>query len=160
VDERIVHLTTARARDFIRTLWAALPPSGGQRRGKLLISCRSHYFRDVWSQNAMLAGEDREGIDKQQYPVLCLLPFNEEQIRGYLTGLLGSDQRASETIALFGSVHNLRELAQRPYLLSLISGRLAEIEAMRLRGEMVNAARLYEVVVRSWLSRDDGCRSS
>jgi len=164
LDEKIVHLSPDRARDFIRTLWAVLPdaarrgdaPSSGKRRGKLLISCRSHYFRDVWSQNAMLVGEDREGLDRNQFPALCLLPFTEEQIRGYLTSLLNDPERGAEAFEVIASIHNLRDLAERPYLLTLISGRLGQLEELQARGEKVNAARLYDLVVRSWLNRDDG----
>ena len=162
LDEKIVHLTQSRARDFIRMLWSVLPqamlsPSQASLcKGKMLLSCRSHYFRDVWSQNAMLTGEDREGMDRSQYPAFCLLPFDEAQIRGYLTSFLGDEKRGGEAFELIASIHNLRDLAERPYLLSLISGRLGELEALQMRGETVNAARLYDLVVRSWLSRDDG----
>ncbi len=165
LDEKIVHLTQDRARDFIRTLWSVLPhamlPRSGdlsspRPSGKLLLSCRGHYFRDVWSQNAMLTGEHREGIDRSHYPAFCLLPFDELQIRNYLTSFLGDEKRANEAFDLIASIHNLRDLAERPYLLTLISGRLNELEALQMRGETVNAARLYDLVVRSWLSRDDG----
>src|SRR5207302_53323 len=97
LDEKIVHLTPDKARAFIRTLWAVLPDAARRtarlaspevRRGKMILSCRSHYFRDVLSQNAMLVGEDREGLDAGSYPALCLLPFTEKQIRGYLTSFL------------------------------------------------------------------------
>nr|WP_224247481.1 TIR domain-containing protein [Hyalangium gracile] len=165
LDEKIVHLPPDRARAFIRTLWAVLPDAArsrdtlptGKRRGKLLVSCRSHYFPDVWSQNSMLVGEDREGFDRKQFPALCLLPFTEEQIRDYLADFLGSDpERGAEAFEVIASIHNLRDLAERPYLLTLISGHLGELEELRARGEKVNAARLYELVVRSWLNRDDG----
>jgi WD40 repeat protein/uncharacterized protein YjbI with pentapeptide repeats len=165
LDEKIVHFTQSRARDFIRTLWSVLPQAMLSRsgaspaapcKGKMLLSCRSHYFRDVWSQNAMLTGEDREGIDRSQYPAFCLLPFDEGQIRGYLTSFLGDEKRGGEAFELIASIHNLRDLAERPYLLSLISGRLGELEALQMRGETVNTARLYDLVVLSWLSRDDG----
>ncbi|HEX8702735.1 MAG TPA: TIR domain-containing protein [Myxococcaceae bacterium] len=164
LDEKIVHLPPAQARDFIRTLWAVLPDAtrdgdalpAGKSRGKLLISCRSHYFRDVWSQNSMLVGQDREGFDRNQFPALCLLPFTEEQIQAYLASFLGDRTRGAEAFDVIASIHNLRDLAERPYLLSLISGRLGELEQLQARGEKVNAARLYELVVRSWLNRDEG----
>jgi uncharacterized protein YjbI with pentapeptide repeats len=164
LDEKIVHLSPDRALDFIRTLWAVLPDAArardvlpeGKRRGKLLISCRSHYFRDVASQNAMLVGEDREGIDRKHFPALCLRPFTEEQIRSYLADFLGSPARGAEALEVIGSVHNLRDLAERPYLLSLISDRIGELEVLMARGAPVNAARLYELVVNSWINRDNG----
>ncbi len=164
LDEQIVHLAPDRARDFIRTLWAVLPDAARsdapeerpRRGGKLLISCRSHYFRDVWSQNAMLTGEGREAIHRGRYPAFCLLPFTEEQIRGFLTSFTGSSERATEVFNVLNSVYNLRELAERPYLLSLITEHVGDIEALATRGETVNTARLYDLVVRSWLNRDDG----
>ena len=165
LDEKIVHLPPDRARHFIRTLWSVLPDAARgkdsqhpeKRRGKLLISCRSHYFSDVWSQNAMLVGEDREGLDRNQFPALCLLPFTEEQIKSYLTSFLGDDpERGAEAFDVIASIHDLRDLAKRPYLLTLISGRIGELEKLQTRGERVNAARLYDLVVRSWLNRDDG----
>src|SRR5207302_557850 len=122
LDEKIVHLTPDKARAFIRTLWAVLPdaargtskqPAAGMRRGKMILSCRSHYFRDVMSQNAMLVGEDREGLDAKSYPALCLLPFTEEQIRGYLESFLESPEHARAAFDLIARVHNLPELAQR-----------------------------------------------
>src|SRR6185295_6003523 len=112
--------------------------------------------RDVWDQNSMLVGEDREGLERQRFPALCLLPFTEPQIRAYLKSLLGDELSANRAFEVIASIHNLRDLAQRPYLLYLISGQLGALEDLRARGEQVNAARLYELVVRSWLSRDDG----
>ena len=166
LDEKIVHLPPDKARAFIRTLWAVLPDvtrrkkgepvQPGVRRGKMILSCRSHYFRDAMSQNSMLVGEDREGLDTKSYPALCLLPFTEEQIRGYLKSFLGNQERATAAFDLIARIHNLPELAKRPYLLTLITSKLEELENFSVRGETVNAARLYDLFVQSWLNRDDG----
>ena len=73
LDEKLVHLDDAQARAFIRMLWSALPPQvfrsdssrsstappDGKRAGKLLFSCRSHYFKTIREQGAMLRGEDQ-----------------------------------------------------------------------------------------------------
>ncbi|HQX53547.1 MAG TPA: TIR domain-containing protein [Planctomycetaceae bacterium] len=168
LDEKIVHMPPDRAQAFIRTLWSVLPDAADRRKmkaaagsdtvtcGKLLISCRSHYFRDIGSQNSMLAGEGRENLDRKSFPALLLLPFTEEQILAYLTSFLGSEQRAKEALVTIHSIHNLTDLAQRPYLLSQITERLDELEVLQVRGETVNAARLYELFIKSWLNRDDG----
>ena len=164
LDEKIVHLPPAEARAYIRELWKVLPPvirkaeaKDAKRLGKLLISCRSHYFRDVLSQNAMLSGEDREGFKRERdFKVLLMLPFTEEQIRAYLLDVGGSAERAEEMFALLERIHNLRDLAQRPVLLSHITEHLSELENAAMRGEPVNAARLYQLVVGRWLTRDDG----
>src|SRR5262249_34571513 len=58
LDERVVHMSAAQAEGFIRELFRALPPAllaGRQasatpaagRPGKLIISCRSHFFRTL-----------------------------------------------------------------------------------------------------------------
>ena len=67
--------------------------------------------------------------------------FTEEQIQSYLTDFLGSPARGVEAFEIIESIHNLRDLAERPYLLSLIISRLGELEALKARGERVNAAR-------------------
>ena len=173
LDEKTVHMTPSEARAFIRVLWQALPETGHQARskkrtqevnakptGRLIISCRSHYFRDVPAETSMLTGEHREDIDRANTPVLTLLPFNESQIRNYLTGILDGDaDRAESAIQLIGSIHNMSELATRPYLLSMIAERLEEFDGARQRGETVNAARLYQMFTQRWLSRDDGKHS-
>jgi len=173
LDEKTVHMTPSEARAFIRVLWQALPETGHQARskkrtqevdakptGRLIISCRSHYFRDVPAETSMLTGEHREDIDRANTPVLTLLPFNDSQIRNYLTGILDGDaDRAESAIQLIGSIHNMSELATRPYLLSMIAERLEEFDGARQRGEIVNAARLYQMFTQRWLSRDDGKHS-
>jgi hypothetical protein len=163
LDEKIVHLPPAKATAYIHMLWGVLPPVTrhqpavpGKRPGRLILSCRSHYFRDVFTQNAMLTGQDREGIRREEFPALLLLPFSEAQIRGYLRDMLGDESRADAAFALVEKIHNLRDLAARPVLLSHIAEHLGELERAAMRGEVVNAARLYDTVVKRWLSRDDG----
>jgi len=128
----------------------------GKRRGKMILSCRSTYFKDVWSQNAMLTGEDREGVRAEDYLACVLLPFDEDQIRAYLKAVLGNDERAGQALDLFASVHNLRELASRPYLLSLITSEIGELERRRAKGERFLGVILYETITTRWLNRDDG----
>ena len=42
-----------------------------------------------------------------------------------------ADDNPARVMEVIGSVHNLTELAERPYTLSLIVGQLAEIERMK-----------------------------
>ena len=165
LDEKLVHLDEIQGRAFLRTLWHALPPLAHQPRGiqqttpgrpgRLVFSCRSHYFKTLREQNAMLRGEDRDGVRGTHYRAWFLLPFNEQQIREYLRQVLG-EGRVESVLALFKSVHNLPELATRPYLLSLMSGYIGELERRRAQGEVVRAVALYELLVDEWLTRDGG----
>jgi hypothetical protein len=71
-------------------------------------------------------------------------------------GVHGDEARAETAWGLLGTVHNLAELATRPYLLSLISEQLDKVERFRREGKPVNAARLYGEFVDQWFRRDDG----
>src|SRR5262245_46934701 len=177
LDEKLVHLDETQGRAFLRTLWKALRPfearpdpapersgrrraastvtANNRRQGRLIFSCRSHYFKTLRDQNAMLRGEYRDGVRAADYRAWVLLPFNEDQIREYLSAVLGP-ARVDDALTLFARVHNLRELAERPYLLALIADRIGELEARQASGEGVRGVTLYELLVEEWLKRDDG----
>jgi len=172
LDEKLVHLTEAQGQAFIRTLWQALPPRSPDAQqagaslakrdprsagtsGRLIFSCRSHYFKTLRSQSALFLGEDREGLRSASYRAWVLLPFNEQQIRLYLANVLGKD-RVDAAMELFGAVHNLRDLAQRPYLLSVIAEHIDALERKRLRGETIRGVTIYNLLVERWLERDNG----
>ena len=162
LDEKLVHLDETQGRVFLRTLWQALPPSyfrsgavTSGNPGRLVLSCRSHYFKTLREQNAMLRGEDRDQVRDALYRAWFLLPFDELQIEEYLRQVVGSD-RVESVMCLFQSVHDLRELAGRPYLLSLMCGYIEELERRRGQGETVRSATLYGLLVNEWLARDGG----
>ena len=161
LDEKLVHLDEDQGRAFLRTLWQALPPSyfrsaGPRPAGRLAFSCRSHYFKTLSDQNATFRGEDRDGIRPAYYRVWYLLPFDDDQIRDYLSQTMKGDSRQVESaLGLFRLVHNLRELAPRPYLLSLMAGQIGELERRGARGEVVRGVTLYKSLVDEWLTRDN-----
>jgi WD40 repeat protein len=162
LDEVINHMSSKLANDFIRQLWRILPPLKQDKTqhpdaGKMLMSCRSHYFRNVQEQNAMLTSEHRDGIKGLDYQALILLPFGEEQIETYLSKSLRLDKdKLQGVLELIRSVHNLPEMAERPYTLSLIAQHIPQIEQLSLRGETIQGVTLYQSMVDSWLSRDTG----
>ncbi len=157
LDEVLVHMPPEIGGDFIRELWRILPQrrEAAGRPGKLLISCRSHYFRTVWEQNTLLRGDEREGLRAEDYQALILLPFDATQIESYLKLNL-PEVDTERALDLIRSVHNLEELAERPYTLSLIGQYLPELERKRARGESVQGVDLYAAMVERWLQRDRG----
>ena len=164
LDEVLVHLDTADGQRFTRELWSILPPrlfddraegAAGERTGRVLISCRTHYFRTVREQSTHFVGEGREGLRAEHYDAFLLLPFDEGQIRVYLEQSVPG-RRVDELLELLAGVHNLTELAERPYLLSLIAEQIERLEQARLRGEIVTGVSLYRHVAQSWLERDTG----
>ncbi|MFT4925999.1 MAG: WD40 repeat protein [Phenylobacterium sp.] len=160
LDEVLVHLTQAQGQRFTRELYRVLPPQlwiakGSAQPGRLLVTCRSHYFRTLREQKNHLLAEDRENLSHNDYAAFMLLPFSDQQIETYLSRCLPKHE-VKKLVDTIGAVHNLSELAQRPYLLKLISGHIEAIERWRMQGRLVTGVTLYREFVSSWLERDKG----
>src|SRR6185503_13984548 len=116
---------------------------------------RTHYFRTLRDEKTHFTGEDRSPLEARDFRALVLLPFTEKQIEGYLAkNLPGAD--VPRLLELIRSVHNLPELAERPYTLSLIARHIPDLERWKLEGRKVTGVTLYRHMVLSWLERDDG----
>ena len=179
LDEMLVHLTDRQGQEFTRTLLSATEafwrarrqnrqtagpgarsdttPHGGAPTpvSRLLLSCRTHYFRTVADETGHLTGQDRGGPSAEAWLVLFMLPFDEQQIRQYLqANVPGADVDA--LMALLGEVHDLRGLAERPLALAMISEQLEFVEQAKLAGRPVRPVDLYAAMVERWLTRDAG----
>ncbi len=158
LDEVLVHLDDNEGQRFTRQLFRILPPrsKGDRRVGRMLVTCRTHYFRTLRDQQTHLRGEDRDNIRLEDYrdPFL-LLPFTEVQIKTYLKATL-PDRDPDGVMQVIAGVHNLTEMAERPYTLSLIVREFETIERWKAEGRQVTGVTLYRHMVRSWLERDAG----
>jgi WD40 repeat protein len=158
LDEVLVHLETHAGQMFTRQLFRILPPTekGRPSKGKLLISCRTHYFRTLRDQQTHFRAEDRDNLRADDYRApFVLLPFTPEQIKQYVKNTL-PDENPDRVMEALGAVHNLKEMAERPYTLSLIAEQFAQIEQWKAEGRRVTGLTLYRHMVRSWLERDTG----
>jgi len=143
---------------FTRQLFRILPPAvkGEARRGRMLVSCRTHYFRTLRDQQTHFRAEDRDNVRAEDYRApFVLLPFTEDQIRKYIAATL-PDENTDRVMEVLSSVHNLKEMAKRPYTLSLIAQEFAQIERWKAEGWKVTGLMLYRHMVLSWLERDTG----
>ena len=163
LDEVLVHLSPHDGQRLTRSLLEVLNlgERGSQEenpRTRLLLSCRTQFFRSVEEEFSFFDGQGRENKRGKDYLVLTLLPFNENQIREYLRRNVpeADTDRLLETIR---SVHNLRELASQPVLLDMIRQVLLTIEEGLSMGHRVRSVDLYERFVNKWLSRDNGKHS-
>ncbi|NTV67410.1 MAG: TIR domain-containing protein [Chlorobaculum sp.] len=161
LDEKTVHFTPEETNQFIAELWSIREQRSDKEnpppQGKILISCRTHYFRDTIEQNTLFLGRDREGRTREEYRSCTLLPFDAGQIREYLEKRLGCDgDKIESIIELFGKVHNLSDLASRPYTLNLVTEFIPDIERLAAENAQVNTATLYDTTVENWLARDEG----
>ena len=124
-----------------------------RREPKLIVSCRSQFFRTLAEQDEHLLGERRGANAPDLFRALQLKKLTEAQIRQYFASTFPDDD-VNELMARIASIHNLRELAARPFTLTLVADFLPRIEAMRESGTRVTGAMLYREVAREWLIRD------
>jgi hypothetical protein len=97
LDEALVHLTAVEGTHFTRELLRLRESlRAGQTRGRLLLSCRTHYFRSLEEERAHFRGQDRGGTDAVDYQALTLLPLTEADIREYLAqAVQGLDRKST-----------------------------------------------------------------
>jgi hypothetical protein len=169
LDEVGVHLTNAdQLNQLMNTLWSVLPSPErqadgryripGPQSGRILISCRSQFFREARLQNQVMLGLGREGLEEKCFAGATLLPLTDAQVRRYFAACL-PDQNIEAVMQMIGSVHNLTELSQRPLTLNLIREQIPDLHQAQLQGEKINGVRLYQNFVNSWLHRDTGKHS-
>ena len=161
LDEVMNRLTPHQCDALIERLWSILPPvvwKGRERPpgcGRLLMTCRSHFYQTLQDQLSALAGRQRAAVGETDYLWVNLVPFDARQIETYFHQVFPDSRQAEAVIAMLDEIHNLRELAARPYNLALIQGQVERLEAIQRGGGRVNVADLYEGMVGQWSRRDD-----
>ncbi|MCP2096475.1 Pentapeptide repeat-containing protein, partial [Actinosynnema pretiosum] len=154
LDEVLVHLSAHDRQLFTRQLWRAVEEKTASR---MLLSCRTQYFRTIRDEVTYFTGEMRQGLRGNDYLALLMLPFNDEQVREYLIRNMERDEtQVDDFINTIKVVHNLPELAQRPITLRLISEQVKFIERAKLKGRTLRSVDIYSEVVERWISRDWG----
>lgn len=121
---------------------------------RLLITCRTQYFRTLRDQKNHFSGDERLKLE-EAFQALILVPWQPKQVDQYLRAVLKTQdlKRIHETLE---AVHNLQELSQRPYTLNLIAQLLPDLERERLAGRSISGVTLYHKMVTRWLERDAG----
>ena len=163
LDEILVHLSPGDGQRLTRSLLEILTLANSNKeksapQTRLLLSCRTQYFRNIKEEFAFFDGQGRERVRGEDYIVFTLLPFDEDQIREYLArNIPGSD--SDQLFEMIRSVHDLRALAAQPVMLDMIREVLPSIESDLSRGVRIRSVDLYERFVGQWLTRDDGKHS-
>ena len=148
----------AQLHSVFRQLLQVLEPDPVTRepsRARLIVSCRTHYFRDLTEQHEFFNTRLRHSVTRKDYLCLYLLPWKPATVRDYLSRRL----IPTEAKALLGTItttYNLEDLASRPVLLAMMCEQVGEV--LRLReagGGAVTASTLYAQTVAMWVRRDD-----
>jgi len=131
----------------------------GYGRGKVFLTCRTHYFKDRREQVSLIVGKGprpsstetvlyKELKQKTGAELLYLKEFNKDQIKDYLRRV--RPDSFEENYNKIQRIHNLEELAHRPLLLDLIVNSLPQLE----NHQDVNAANLYTIFTNLWIERE------
>ncbi|MGQ0777575.1 MAG: NACHT domain-containing protein [Pseudonocardiales bacterium] len=154
LDEVLVHLTPHDQQLFTRQLWRVI---GAGSSAKMLLTCRTQYFRTIRDEITFFTGEGRHGLRGEDYLALLMLPFREQQVREYLAANLNRDAGwVNGFLDTIKAVHNLPDLARRPLTLRLIADQVEFIETAKLAGRTLRSVDLYGEFVERWLARDIG----
>ncbi|MFE7717577.1 pentapeptide repeat-containing protein [Nocardia rhizosphaerihabitans] len=159
LDEALVHLNSSDGTIFTKELLSLRPSRAGHfvagRDTKVLLSCRTHYFRTVAEQYGQFTGQHRDVADAEDFEALLLLPFTDDQILHYLSRAV-PDHDSGQVFDMLASLHDLSDLTSRPVTLKLVAQQVSFIEQRRAQGLPVHAADIYLRVVTDWLERDKG----
>ncbi|MEU7791240.1 pentapeptide repeat-containing protein, partial [Amycolatopsis sp. NPDC049159] len=163
LDEVLVRLDAAQGTAFTHELLKLRPirtangiqASFAGEHTKVLLSCRTHYFRSLREQSRHFLENDRDLAGVGDYITLLLLPLTDEQIRSYLKKAL-PERDATQLMDMLRAVHDLSDLATRPYTLSKVVAQIPFIEKRFADQRPVHAATIYQQVLHDWLARDQG----
>ena len=125
-------------------------------RAKVLLTCRTHYFRSRSDEEAVIldvpiGSEDARElywdlVIRKGFQIAYLRPFETWQIEEYVMQVKGEEGK--KALLRIRELYNLMELSRRPMLLEMIVKSIA-----RLR-EDTNAADLYDAFTNIWIQRD------
>lgn len=126
-------------------------------RAKVLLTCRTHYFRSRTEEEEVILGSAETERAAQQlywdliarrgFRIAYLRPFEMRHIEDYVRR--ASPANADDVLKRIRKTYNLMELSQRPMLLDMIT---KSIDALRTGA--VDPARLYTVFTDAWIHRD------
>ena len=162
LDEVLVKLDEAHGQIFTNNLLSLI--ARARARGKvgqkhvaprIVISCRTQYFRTLRDQKSHFTGQERGEHDAEAYRAVLMLPFGEEQVRRYLANST-PEADVDHLMDVVRTVHNLEELTTRPFTLRLVAEFIPQIERERAAGRTVRGVTLYRLMAERWLDRDKG----
>ncbi len=125
---------------------------------RILLTCRTHFFRDFAEQESILRDRDRmAGLQRVQghdpIRTIYMAPFTPEQIQSYFRKSLGTKE-GEAAFASIAALHDLAGLAKRPIMARYISEIAGDLIDDINAGRPVNVARIYGHLFRRALERD------
>jgi DNA-directed RNA polymerase specialized sigma24 family protein len=128
-------------------------------KAKVLITCRTHYFKSRDHEEEVLLGATSSGgtnearelywdiISRKGYNIAYVQPFSIREVEQFVRKSRGVQAEAA--LATIQQTYNLIELSQTPMLLEMI---VRSINS--LRSKEINAATLYGIYTDAWIHRE------
>lgn len=160
-DEVIAYSEPSRYVDHLRQILRA-----AEGDAKVILTCRTHYFRDRPDEIRTLHGRSSglltEGATrlyeelgkKPGVDIAYLRELTEEQIEEYLRKAVPPPGDWREFREQIRHTYNLRDLAERPFLLEMIVKTLPKLRTGERPGQ-VTVADLYSTYCESWFDHTD-----
>jgi WD40 repeat protein len=131
--------------------WTACPV-------RLLVTCRTHFFRSHIEEESTFSGRARQDIrpgtlSRPRIAVWYMAPFTPDQIRSFFVRSLDAEQGA-KTFAAIARVGDLDGLAAKPIMTRYITEIAPALLEDHAAGRPINAARIYRHLFDSALERD------
>ncbi len=158
LDEVFVSMNLSEQDALMSGLLSALPLSAVDHSGagKLLLACRTAYFRSHIAERGAFTLQGREGLDEATKGTkragiekARMLPFTPEQIQDYFRKNVPNVPVEEIWTRLLG-LHDLLDLATRPYLLNLIRRQLPRLNEMMERNVKIRSIDLYAGFIQDW----------
>ena len=105
-------------------------------------------------QHAFFDTRRRGTARAQDYFQMTLLPWTAEHIEEYIRKIVPPND-VDKLLHTIRTTYNLQELATRPVLLAMMAEQIDKLVAAG-DSEPITAARMYDITVAEWISRDIG----
>ncbi|MFA6012315.1 MAG: pentapeptide repeat-containing protein, partial [Desulfobacteraceae bacterium] len=145
-----------------RQLLKPIAASGDKKGNRILITCRTHFFKDQQNVKDVLHGSSDDLVSHDSElgklarafdgTIDELLLFNDSQIREFLNLRLSAVQ-AKQAETFIRETYDLPSLAPRPVLLEMIVNSLPDLMASKTG---VTPAGLYHKYTTRWLTDKSG----
>lgn len=151
------HQSHSELADIFRQLMQVFSPdpeTQAPSRARVIVSCRTHYFRDYADQHQLFDTRQRGQIKASDYLCLYLLPWGEKTVESYLAKRL-TQHEAAQLGDIIKTVYDLKSLASRPVLLAMMCEQVGTLIRSKKDGGTITAATLYAETVARWVHRDN-----
>ena len=121
---------------------------------RLIVTCRTHFFRSLAEEQSTFALSDRgDRRLRASIHTLHMAPLTMEAIKQLFIKSLGEEE-GQRTLHTIQKIHDLPGLARRPIMARYISEIAGSLLLRHQAGDVINIATIYEELFKRALERD------